>query len=103
MSLKAMDAATAYAKAVANIKQPGLEARDGLPKGNFASLVQDAVEGAAESLQTSEKLTMKAMTKEADLLDVVTAVTNAEMTLQTVVAVRDRVVQAYQDIIKMPI
>jgi flagellar hook-basal body complex protein FliE len=34
---------------------------------------------------------------------VVTAVTNAELTLETVVAVRDRVVQAYQDILRMPI
>jgi flagellar hook-basal body complex protein FliE len=34
---------------------------------------------------------------------VVTAVSNAEVTLQTVVAVRDRVVAAYLDILKMPI
>jgi flagellar hook-basal body complex protein FliE len=34
---------------------------------------------------------------------VVAAVTNAEVTLQTVLAVRDRVIQAYQDIIRMPI
>ena len=39
----------------------------------------------------------------ADLTDVVTAVTNAEMTLQTVTAVRDKVVSAYQEILRMPI
>jgi flagellar hook-basal body complex protein FliE len=38
-----------------------------------------------------------------NLTDVVTALARAELTLQTVTAVRDRVVQAYQDIIKMPI
>jgi len=34
---------------------------------------------------------------------VVTAVTNAEVTLQTVVAVRDKVISAYQDILRMPV
>jgi flagellar hook-basal body complex protein FliE len=46
---------------------------------------------------------MKGMAKEAELTDVVTAVSNAELTLQTVVTIRDRVIQAYQDIIRMPI
>ena len=39
----------------------------------------------------------------ADLTDVVTAVSEAETALNTVVAIRDRVISAYQDIIKMPI
>ena len=37
------------------------------------------------------------------MVDVVTAVAEAEATLQTVVAVRDKVIAAYNDIIKMPI
>ena len=40
---------------------------------------------------------------QADLMDVVQAVGNAEMTLQTVVAVRDKVVNAYQELMRMPI
>lgn len=39
----------------------------------------------------------------ADLTDVVTAVGKAELTLQTVVAVRDKVIQAYQEVLRMPI
>ena len=38
----------------------------------------------------------------ADLNDVVQAVTNAEVTLQTVTAVRDKVLNAYQEILRMP-
>jgi flagellar hook-basal body complex protein FliE len=38
-----------------------------------------------------------------DPLDVVTAITSAEVTLQTVVAVRDKMIQAYQEILRMPI
>ena len=41
--------------------------------------------------------------REAELVDIVTAVSNAEVTLETVMAVRDRVIAAYQEIIKMPI
>jgi len=33
---------------------------------------------------------------------VITAVAEAEVTLQTVVAVRDRVIEAYRDIARMP-
>ena len=40
---------------------------------------------------------------EIELTDIVQAVNNAEIALQTVVAVRDRVIDAYQQIIRMPI
>ena len=43
------------------------------------------------------------MVGQANLQDVVEAVNAAEVTLQTVVAVRDRMIAAYQDIIRMPI
>jgi flagellar hook-basal body complex protein FliE len=44
-----------------------------------------------------------AIAGKADLTEVVTAVTNAEITLKTVLAIRDRVIQAYQEIARMPI
>ncbi|MEM6903398.1 MAG: flagellar hook-basal body complex protein FliE, partial [Pseudomonadota bacterium] len=34
--------------------------------------------------------------------DVVMAVNNAEITLQSVVSIRDRVISAYQEILRMP-
>ena len=45
----------------------------------------------------------QAATGKADLVDVVTAVAAAEATLETVVTVRDQVIKAYQDILRMPI
>ena len=45
----------------------------------------------------------QAVAGQANLQDVVEAVNAAELTLQTVVAVRDRMISAYQDIIRMPI
>ena len=46
---------------------------------------------------------MQAIKGTADMQDVVMAVSNAETALQTVVAVRDKVVTAYQEILQMPI
>lgn len=69
----------------------------------FANLLESASEQALQTVQGSEKASIQAMAGKADLADVVTAVSNAEVTLQTVVAVRDRVVAAYLDILKMPI
>ncbi len=39
---------------------------------------------------------------QADIVDVVNAVNSAELTLDTVVAVRDKVISAYQSIMQMP-
>ena len=46
---------------------------------------------------------LKSITNDAELVDIVTAVSNAEVTLETVMALRDRMIQAYQEIIKTPI
>jgi flagellar hook-basal body complex protein FliE len=45
----------------------------------------------------------RALTGQGSVTDVVLAVGRAELTLQTAVAVRDRVVAAYQDVMRMPI
>jgi flagellar hook-basal body complex protein FliE len=46
---------------------------------------------------------MTAIAGGGNLTEVVTAVSRAELALQSTVAIRDRVVQAYQDIMRMPI
>ena len=68
----------------------------------FASLVRDAIDEAIKIGERSEKLSVDAVTDKADINQVVTAVAEAEVTLQTVVAVRDKVIEAYKDIIRMP-
>ena len=42
-------------------------------------------------------------TGKADIVDVVTAISETEVAVEAMVAVRDRVIQAYEDIMKMPI
>lgn len=77
---------------------------DEVPNGpSFAELLQDTGREAVQEGMTSEKVSLQSLTGESSLVDIVTAVSSAEVTLETVVSVRDRVIQAYQDIIKMPI
>ncbi len=97
------NAVNLYNTAVARAGKPGIDARTGEGEGNFSDLLRDVTQSAADSLRKGEAASIAAVTGKADLTSVVTAVTNAELTLQTVVAVRDRVVQAYQEIIRMPI
>jgi len=71
--------------------------------GGFADMVAAAADQALKTGQGAEVQSLKAAAKDAEIVDVVTAVANAEITLETVMTVRDRVVQAYQEIMKMPI
>ncbi len=95
---------SAYANTAARDGAASLAPRDEkVPGTDFASLVKDAASSAIAAGQRSEQVTMEALAGQADLTEVVVAVTNAEVTLQTVVAIRDRVIQAYQEIIRMPL
>ena len=76
----------------------------GAGKGSgFTTALKDAAQGAIESLRDGEQKSMQGVAGNVDIHDVVMAVNNAEVTLQTVVAVRDKVIAAYQDIMRMPI
>lgn len=69
----------------------------------FASLVKSAIDEAIKIGERSEHLSIQGVNDRADLNQVVTAVAEAEVTLQTVVAVRDKVIDAYKEILRMPI
>jgi flagellar hook-basal body complex protein FliE len=100
-------AASAYAQAAGRVlgdaAGAGATAGPVMPGPSFADLVRDSVGDAVNTSKVSETASIKAISGKADVVDLVTAVNDAEMTLQTVIAVRDRVVQAYQEIMRMPI
>jgi len=96
-------AAAAYANA-GKIASTGLQARDGAQDGaGFGDLVRKAADSAVDSLKQGEQASLQGVMGKADIAQVAAAVANADATLQTIVAVRDRVIGAYQDIIKMTI
>jgi flagellar hook-basal body complex protein FliE len=79
-------------------------AADGPPAGSdFGGMLSRAVDGAVQTGQHAEAAAMQAISGGGNLTDVVQALSRAELALQTTTAIRDRVVQAYQDIMKMPI
>ncbi len=82
---------------------PGMDARPTPAAGQFAEMIKQVAESAVEAGAASERMTIAAVQDKAELTDVVTAIANAEVTLQTVVAVRDRIISAYQEILRMPI
>ncbi len=75
----------------------------GAAAADFGTLVTNALGDAIATGQAAETETLGAIKGSGDITRVVTAVSRAELALQTTVAIRDRVLQAYQDIIKMSI
>lgn len=73
------------------------------PAQGFGEMLSEALQNTVDASRASETMASKAVAGKADVTDVVSAVTNAEMALDTVVAVRDRVITAYQEILRMPI
>jgi flagellar hook-basal body complex protein FliE len=88
--------------AAARLGGDGMEARE-TPKSTFMDVLGKVAQDSIDSSKKAESMTEQAVVGQAELLDVVNAVANAEVTLQTVVAVRDRVMSAYQEILRMPI
>ncbi len=68
----------------------------------FSDLVGEALQNAADAGYDSEAKSIGALAGETELEDLITAVSNAELALSTVVSVRDKVIGAYQEIMQMP-
>ena len=66
-------------------------------------MVREFAEKAVETGKKSETQSIAAAAGKADLNSVVVAVAEAELTLNTVVAVRNKVIESYREILRMPI
>lgn len=69
----------------------------------FADTIEQALQDMRATMEAGEKAAADAMTGRGDLQNVVEALTATEMALETAVAVRDRVVEAYHEILRMPV
>ena len=70
---------------------------------SFADMIRGVAKDTISATNRTETESIGALSKSTSMVDVVTAVTNAEVALETAIAVRDRVIAAYQQIIRMPI
>lgn len=103
MSIGALDAAKAYGQVLGTpAAARSASAAEAAQEGSFGAIV-DMVSGTASAMRTAEAASARQVAGTGDLVDVVTAIGAAETALETMVAVRDRVVSAYQDIMRMQI
>ena len=70
---------------------------------NFGSLVKEAMSALSKTSHNSDMQTQAAANGKANIVDVVTAVAESEVAIDTLVSVRDKVITAYEEIMKMPI
>ena len=70
---------------------------------DFSHFLDGAIKDAVGTMKSGEEMAAQQVAGKADVVSVVNAVNAAELTLDTVVAVRDKVIQAYQSIMQMPI
>ncbi len=96
-NLKMIDALNAYNK------MGKLQGTFEPEKPDFTQLVESAIKGTQASIVNAEKAAIGSVTGEVSLDELAIAVANAETSLKAVVSIRDRIVSAYQEIIRMPI
>jgi flagellar hook-basal body complex protein FliE len=98
-------AANAYAS-LARLTDPtaGLAKAAGGDVGNFGEMLKNAIGAVTEAGKHSDGQALSlASSGKANIVDVVTAVAETEVAVSALVSVRDKVVQAYEEIMRMPI
>ncbi len=109
-----MSSITAATQAYANIAKLGDPA--GIAKGlsgalggakpdgdSFGAMLKGVVGSIQQTAKNSDMQAQALATGKANVVDVVTAVAETEVAIDALVAVRDRVIQAYEEIMRMPI
>lgn len=93
MDVRNISAANSYASA-----RPATQARP-----NTAGMMGGVLNDFAATLQKSETAAMSAMSADADPHALVQALAQTELAVETAVTVRNKVVEAYQEILRMPV
>lgn len=79
----------------------GISGATGQP--SFSEALGDVLKSVAETGHRADQQSTAAVKGKADMIDVVTAVAESETAIETLVAVRDRVVAAYEEIMRMSV
>ena len=102
--ITALDATKAYGAAQKSMGvDPGLGGAGIAQGGGFGDILKSAMTDVMKSTKTAETQMAAQVHGKAELVDVVTAISAAESSLETVMAIRDQVINAYQEILRMPI
>ena len=98
---------------LANIEIPVLEYPDFDPgpapqvvrdkKARMEKLAATPVQGVVDGGKVADQKALDLVNGKGDIVDVVTAISQTEVAMETMVTVRDRVISAYEEIMRMPI
>lgn len=95
MDISTLNAAQRYAAL-----RPATEPQEPVSPGTY---FRDMVGDLASTVRAGEQASLNAMTGTADQHSLVHALSQAELAVETAVTIRDRVVEAYQEILRMPV
>lgn len=70
---------------------------------NFADMLAQQVQGVVDSGKASDAMAIDMVNGKANIVDMVTALSETEIAIESMVTVRDRVISAYEEIMRMPI
>ena len=104
MTIDSLQAAQQYAQiAQLAADRPAAGQPEATARPDFSAIVQQALQATTTQISAGEDAAVAVAKGEAGLVDVVTAVSAAEVSLEAAIAVRNRVIEAYQEIMRMPI
>jgi flagellar hook-basal body complex protein FliE len=97
-------AAGAYAK-LARLADPSAALGKGAQQGatSFGDMLKGAIGSVLEAGRKSDAQTQALASGKSNIVDVVTAVSETEVAVEAMVSVRDKVIAAYEEIMRMPI
>ena len=96
-------AANAYTSAARILETAGAGKGSEADGTSFGAVLKEALNGVLDTGRKSDAQTVAMASGKANVMDVVTAVAETDVAVSTLVSVRDKVIQAYEDIMKMAI
>jgi flagellar hook-basal body complex protein FliE len=98
MDMKAVSAIQKYA-----LQRPATEPAAQNPVPSIAESAKTVAMNFAETLAATEEVSKASMIGDADPHALVQALAQTELAVETAVTVRNKVVEAYQEILRMPV
>lgn len=100
MVMNISNALSAYKQAGGAGLSKGLEVAADPKVGTFSDTLKDFMGDAVDTVVKSEQIAAKGAVGKADLQEVILAVSNAEIMMQTITSIRDKVISAYQEVLR---
>lgn len=84
-------------------KSSGIDNSDKAEGRKNPNLFEDIVSDSIDILEGAEKTTLESLSGGKDITDIVASIAEAEITLKTIMSARDKLVNAWQEVLRMPI